>query len=486
MFFTNNSRPDTTRRVLSCLSATLAAVFSYPAHGDNQAGIESVESSKFVIAQAPHDYVCLSEPPQTQLNLLNVLCLAIRSSNKLKRVDGIAQEQYGNKLKSVGAYLPTITLGGNINRFGKSVHFDDFPRNNYSLDGRSSGLNISLNWLLHDFGLRKANLARTMHLIEAASLDREQVIRDTLIATADTYFKAEAARVLLREAVESERNASENAEIASALMSQGAGSISDKLLAQNASDQATLRRIDAESDLAVALADISTAIGQRRDFIPDIVERPSALSSVHVTWALPGWDIDYVQRSPRVRRMREEVLAARSHVAAARAQSMPTLAFVASSYRDATPPSQSTIAQTVRGWSLGLQLRIPLFDGFARRSGLATAQALLYQKQMELLEVEREVESAIWTSRQSLIQKAKKIEVADRISTNAQLAYRAAQARYKNGVGSMLELLKSQSDLSDARKMVATIYRDWEMAKLRFSLEIGRARDTDPFENRAL
>ncbi|MDR6500073.1 TolC family protein [Burkholderia sp. DN3021] len=68
----------------------------------------------------------------------------------------------------------------------------------------------------------------------------------------------------------------------------------------------------------------------------------------------------------------------------------------------------------------------------------------------------------------------KKIEIEDRINANAYLAYRAALVRYKNGVGSIVELLKSQSDPNDARKTVINVLRDWEMAKFRFSIDIGK------------
>ena len=67
--------------------------------------------------------------------------------------------------------------------------------------------------------------------------------------------------------------------------------------------------------------------------------------------------------------------------------------------------------------------------------------------------------------------------IADLLASATESA-QAAEARYRNGVGSLLELLTAQADLARARQTAAQSESDWLAAYSRFSYALGRVPAT--------
>jgi len=267
--------------------------------------------------------------------------------------------------------------------------------------------------------------------------------------------------------------------VAAAMLREGAGSITDMLLAQGALDQVILRRMQAESEQRTALADLASILGLARSVSISVVDSDVRSPS-------PQFEIDVetvvkkaLNDSPRLNFYREQVRAASARIEAARSEGMPTLSLVGSTYKNITPQNESMTAQRVNGWSIGLELRIPLFDGFARKNGIASAIAQKEGKQAELDSAAREIEAQIWNSQESLRRETQRISVIDRMVQNAKRAFEAARTRYSTGVGSILELLKSQSEVVDARQQWIKTYSEWQAAKVRFAVSIGRLEEFD-------
>ncbi|MNY40699.1 outer membrane channel protein [compost metagenome] len=146
----------------------------------------------------------------------------------------------------------------------------------------------------------------------------------------------------------------------------------------------------------------------------------------------------------------EETNAAQANIALMAAERRPTVALAASTSRSLTPPTESATEQRIRGWSIGLQVKIPLFSGF---SSFHSEQAAIAQRNSRIaatLKAEREAALKLWQQKEQIdIQLSKLVLISDLLNA-AEKSHDLALGRYKTGVGTMLELLQAQKALTDA------------------------------------
>ncbi len=101
--------------------------------------------------------------------------------------------------------------------------------------------------------------------------------------------------------------------------------------------------------------------------------------------------------------------------------------------------------------SVGVNISIPLFDGFARAARIEQARLRLQQSQNDFTElkntIDRDVSQAMNNFRTAL-------ETLDNQKRNvdlAQLVYNQAKLKYEQGLGSTLEITSAQNDLNGAQ-----------------------------------
>ena len=117
---------------------------------------------------------------------------------------------------------------------------------------------------------------------------------------------------------------------------------------------------------------------------------------------------------------------------------------------------------------------MPLFDG-GRLRGQARAaerdaQRIEADQDVYANTVTREVADAFYDARNAQAQQSR---IADLLAASTE-SVQAAEARYRNGVGSLLELLTAQADLARARQTAAQSESDWLAAYSRLSHALGR------------
>ncbi|HSQ73372.1 MAG TPA: TolC family protein, partial [Rubrivivax sp.] len=125
-------------------------------------------------------------------------------------------------------------------------------------------------------------------------------------------------------------------------------------------------------------------------------------------------------------------------------------------------------------YSVGVNLSVPLFDG-----GRLAAQARAAERDAERLQAEAEsqrsqvalaVTEAYHDVRHAQDRREGVAVQFDSASESAQ----AAEARYRAGVGSLLEWLTAQADLARARQAQAQADADWLAAFSRLNHALGR------------
>jgi len=161
---------------------------------------------------------------------------------------------------------------------------------------------------------------------------------------------------------------------------------------------------------------------------------------------------------PDVLAAEQRLLAANANIGAARAAFFPRIALTGSAgtaSRDLT----GLFKDGAEAWSFTPSISLPIFDGGRNRAGLDLAQA---RKEIAVADYERTVQQAfrevadLLVAREKLAEQMQAVEAQER---SQQRAADIAEARYRQGVGSFLEVLDAQRQLFAVRQNLIQLRR---------------------------
>lgn len=333
------------------------------------------------------------------------------------------------------------------------------------------GPSLGLSYVLYDFGARTASIDAQRYQLIAALLNGNRALQDTVAEVETAYFAVLAARAQRAAQAEQEAALRASFDAVELRLRGGLAARADQLRARAALSEATLARQLAERDIAKAEAMLkqAAAIEQTRPLLLDWeTTPPPALDAATLLAELLA---EAEQQRPDLRALQAAAASARAEAERARAARWPSLSLAANTGRTYFLEDERTPSTT---YSVGVNLSVPLFDG-----GRLAAQARAAERDAERLQAEAEsqrsqvalaVTAAYHDVRHAQDRRAGVMVQFDSASESAQ----AAEARYRAGVGSLLEWLTAQADLARARQAQAQADSDWLAAFSRLNHALGR------------
>ncbi|MHB8914803.1 MAG: TolC family protein [Thiobacillus sp.] len=332
------------------------------------------------------------------------------------------------------------------------------------------GPSLSLSYVLADFGERRAGVEAQRYQLVAALLNNNRRLQDAVSAVEQAYFALHAARAQVLAYQQQETSLKASFDAVSIRLQTGLVSRADQLRARGALAEAEIARINAERNVDKAEVALKLAAG-----IPQSTK-------VQLDWVLPTTTApeanlaladlldEALRQRPDLQALQASSAAARADAARARAARWPSLNLSGNTARTSFLEDRDTSTT----YSVGLTLNVPIFDG-GRLRGLARAaerdaQRIEAQQDVYANSVTREVADAFHDARTAQAQRSR---IADLLAASTE-SVQAAEARYRNGVGSLLELLTAQADLARARQTAAQSESDWLAAYSRLSYALGR------------
>jgi len=378
------------------------------------------------------------------------------------------------------AYLPNLSANvGYLAQTTSNTYEKPYDVLDAKTQPRTRTANLKLSWTIADTGLRKANVEQAAALLDAANASHDRTIQRTLLETAQRYFDAQTALAVLRASEEAERSAQKNLDATTAKHAAGAGALTDKLQAAVALSDARLKRVSAQGELENATGSLATSIGlspKTRLLLP---ERDQTLPEARFGMSIDDLFDQAGNHHPSLRAARAELNAAMARVRAVRAEGRPVLGFSAEASerrQDKHIPISGYPATgaVFRDNVVGMQLSIPLFEGFGRGYKVRAANSQVEQLQAELGKIEQQVMLDVWKNYQALNTRKAHIEAAQTLLESARRSYEVAEGRFRAGVGSILELLGAQSAVANAEQRRIEALSGWLSARLQLAASIGK------------
>lgn len=333
------------------------------------------------------------------------------------------------------------------------------------------GPSLSLAYVIYDFGARAASIDAQRYQLIASLLSNNRTLQDTIAEVETAYYAVLAARAQVAAQAQQETALSTSLDAVEVRLRGGLAARADQLRARAALSEATLARQAAERDLAKAEAALkqAAAIEQTRALVLDWEVAPPA--PLDAATLLADLLAEAERQRPDLRALQAAAASARAEAQRARAARWPSLSLAANTGRtffleDELAPSTS--------YNVGVNVSLPLFDG-----GRLAAEARAAERDAERLQADADsqrsqvslaVAEAYHDVRHAQAQREGVTVQFDSASESAQ----AAEARYRAGVGSLLELLTAQADLARARQAQAQADADWLAAFSRLNHALGR------------
>ena len=423
--------------------------------------------------------ICQFSPLGMPLRLEEAVDRALCENPKTREAWANVKVQAASVGVARSAYLPTVSATWQDVRDDQATNVTGHPALSSANRSSIQTGSVSLNWVLYDFGGRKAALHNAQELLAAARANQDAILQDTFSTVATDYYAAQAAAGKLSAAQETEQIAHDSFVAASARVRNGVAAITDQLQAQTAYAQATYNRAKAEGDRQTTLGTLASDMNlnpAQQIVVPPVAD--GVMPDRDFTESVADL-IDEAERiHPSVAAARAQLDAAVAKEQQTRAQGLPSISLVSRYSRNNQPASlglgEPPFPATGHDWYFGVQVQIPLFEGFGRTYQVREAHAQVEVQQSTLDQARQQVGLDVWKSYQSLQTDTQNLRNTAALLQIAQQSFDAAKHRYAAGVGNILELLNAQSSLSDANRQRIQALTDWRAARLQLAAKIGR------------
>ena len=399
-----------------------------------------------------------------QLTLPEVVDLALRN-NPATRISWsqarAAADVYGS---AEGKYYPSLAMGiaGTRTRTIATPGRPAGERTQY-------GPSLSLAFTVLDFGGRSGSVNVARQTAIASDLSHNATVENTILqveGAAFTYLSTRALRDAQKSAVEL---ATAALDAASERHRVGLATIADVLQAQTARSDAELQLETLEGSLQVTRGGLAVAMGLPANTPFEVPDVPVTDSVYFVTQSVDTLIEMAVRNRPELASVRAQAAAAASQIRVARSGYLPVLALSAIGANNAS--TVSTFAG--RTYTLNLGSSVPVFNGFSDHYDVAAAseQYRAAQERSEL--TKQQVIQQVFTAYYTLRTSTERVRTARDLLASATQSETVARERYREGVGSIVDLLVAQSALANARAQDANARWQWRAALAQLAHDVG-------------
>lgn len=399
------------------------------------------------------------------LTLADAVDLALRNNPETRQSWSQARaaaEAYGS---TRGSLFPTlfVDLGATRSRALSQPGRPAFERTQF-------GPTLTLSFLALDMGGRSGNIESARQMAMAADLAHNAVVENTILRTQIGVFSYLASRAL-RDAERT--TVAENRASVSAAEERhrvGLATIADVLQARTALSQAQLVLETLDGQLQIARGTLAVAMGLPATTAYDLPPVPAADSVRFVAESVDSLIARAVRSRPELAQVRAQAAAAGAEVRVARSAALPALTF---GTNGGYTGFSNTTGLDQRTYSLNFGIRVPVFRGLSDQYDTRQAGEQQQAALARLETMRQQIALEVFSSYYALQTATRRVYTAADLLTAATQSEGVASGRYKEGVGSIVDVLIAQSALATARAQDVQARWEWRAALAQLAHDAG-------------
>lgn len=340
---------------------------------------------------------------------------------------------------SFASYFPTLTATANLARS------NTFSPNNHNFT-RNSGIDAAMT--LYDFGQREMSVEIAEYALIAAGHGYYSTLQGSIAAALKGYYALLRSQNNVAAAEESEKFAAASFEAAKLKHEIGQVALADELQAKGSYSQAQLATQQAKNQLATDKAALTRLMGLSPDEAIEVEE----LDDHSLTLEPFGGRLPQLLEKAQAERVDLKVKRAQLESAktSLRKTERGDLATVTATAGAGASQERLLHGGSSRSQSIGVSVSIPIFSGFAHTYNERAAEAAVETAQENLAAAELGVTQDVWNSWHNYQTSKQSWDTSlDLLDSSTQLKD-VALGRYKEGIGTILDVLNAQSQYKSA------------------------------------
>ena len=324
----------------------------------------------------------------------------------------------------------------------------------FALDSKTSSVQsaygVSLSMLLYDFGQREFKLETAELSLFAAGHSYNATLQALISSSMQGYYSLLTAQYGVDVAKESERYARESYDAAKLRHKIGQVPLADELQAEGAYSQSLLTDESAQNTLALEKAALALLMGLPAATpiqVADIDKKSLAKD--------PFQDkIEVLINEAKLKRpdllaTRETLKAAEESLLALKRSDLATISATTNMDVGNNGPHLLNYSST-HDQAIGITVSIPIFTGFSQTYSERAAEKSLEAQRNELTKSELGVEQDVWNAWHNYETAKQSWKTSQVLFTSAVQLKDVALGSYKEGLGSILDVLNAESQYSSA------------------------------------
>jgi len=313
---------------------------------------------------------------------------------------------------------------------------------------------LDLNYTVFDFGARSGRIATARAEVLATDFGFNDTHRNVIYQVEQAYYRLLNASGQEDAARASLSNAQAVQQAAEDRLKHGLATLPDVLEARSATAQAEYELQAVLGAEEIARGDLATTLGTS----PTATTHVQPLKQIPIPESISDTADQAIRRAfqerPDLMQQVAEIRSANARVKEARAALYPTLNVSATPNAQLLYGSQQTLPWIhTAGFygGLGATFTWTLFDGGARRSNLARAQANVHAAEASADITRDQVADEVWAAYTNLNTAFRERQAAVALLEAASQSYAAALESYNYGVRNLLDVTAAQRTLSQAQ-----------------------------------
>lgn len=420
----------------------------------------------FVVLCLAFNYCYAEEVPT--LTLDDCVKAALANNPKLQQMASKVELNRAKAGISKSGYLPQVSTTGGYTHYDTSkIAFGSFSI--AGLDKRYNILseNTGVSQLIWDFGKTLNQIRAANETLSAAQYEFIETQENTVLNAEKAYFSVMRAQLLLDATKDKLNMAKVRLERARGFYEVGFQQPYDVTKAELSVANANLDLVIAKKDFELAKVTLNSIMGniagtnyrafEIKEFKPAEVNLDAALK-------------DAASGRVELQKLQAQARAAQADLEVKKKGNWPAVSLGGNHQVSDT---DTTGVGNVRSWDIGAQVSWPWFDGFKTKFEIEAAQASFKMAQLgiqdETLSIGLEVQKAVL----SLDEEKERVNAAAKLLQQAAENLEISQARYEEGLGSIIEVTDAETSLVSAKQTHASSIADYLSSLAEYQKSIG-------------
>ncbi len=391
--------------------------------------------------------------------------ITLKNNTSLKLGRNAVELTEASSTISRSTLFPQLSIQSGVTRNGGTFFSGPTSRtsfyNNYSVG-------VQGQQLIYDFGKTFSKISAASDLQSASSQDLLS-LRETIVAnTYQAYFQYLEAKRLREASADVLQQAQAHLEQSKAFFNVGKTPQFDVLKASTDVENAKVNLLNAENNVQISKLQLENTINQKlhddgKVYYSDILE--SKQDTINEAAALEN----AMNNRPELLAGKLRIDAGNSLVTNAWAAGFPTLSASGGYFYRSFDYDQKFLDS----WNIGLTLSVPLFQGFGLDAGIDQAKTNVKIAESQLDLTQQSITLDVRQQYYNLKLAQGKIEASKSLLTQATETLKLAEARYKQEVGSPVEVTDARVSFFNAEVLYIQSLYDYQVAHVRLQRAMG-------------